>query len=44
VLVMHRFDSKQQGDKFMSSAELFEAQRTAGVELESVRLEAYEEA
>jgi hypothetical protein len=43
VLVMHRLESKEQGDTFMSNPDLIEAQRQAGVDLESVRLEAHDE-
>jgi hypothetical protein len=41
---MHRFESKDQGDRFMSNPDLIEAQRQAGVDPDSVRVEAYEEA
>jgi quinol monooxygenase YgiN len=44
VLVMHRFESKDQGERFMSNPDLIEAQRQAGVDPDSVRVEAYEEA
>jgi hypothetical protein len=43
VLVMHRFGSREQGETFMSNPDLIEAQRNAGVDLDSVRVEIYEE-
>ena len=42
VLVMHRFESREQGEKFMNHPDLIAAQKQSGVELDSVRMEVTE--
>jgi quinol monooxygenase YgiN len=43
VLVMHRFTSAEQGKQFMSNPDLLAAQQAAGVDMDSVRVEFYDE-
>lgn len=44
VLVMHRFESREQADAFMSNNDARAAMADAGVDLDSIRVEVYEDA
>lgn len=44
VLVVHRFGSREQAEAFMENADAKAAMSAAGVDLDSIRVEIYEDA